>query len=186
MNLTRLYKTQSDDILAYCLLKSANLSNSHKELTEAKVPELKYDLMKDQLKKTFSDASKQIPTKKRNYHGRRYIFNWGFQSNDNRRINLMQNKNTILSHQQISSKQMIRNWILIGYLHNRSNYYNYNRRNIISRHYQQQPKVRSTQNNMKQIQQIQWWKNPGDRNGIQLRCHICESHHHVTLNCPEK
>ena len=141
--------------------------------------------MKDQLKKTFSDASKQIPTKKRNYQGRRYIFNWGFQSNDNRRINLMQNKNTILSHHQISSKQMIRNWILIGYLHNRSNYYNYNRRNIISRHYQQQPKVRSTQNNMKQIQQIQWWKNPGDRNGIQLRCHICESHYHGESHYPE-
>ena len=38
MNLTRLYKiescdlVQSDDILAYCLLKSAALSNNHEEL----------------------------------------------------------------------------------------------------------------------------------------------------------
>ena len=52
-----LYKTksngtfQSDDILAYCLLKSANESNNHKELIKATVPDLKYYLMKDQLKK---------------------------------------------------------------------------------------------------------------------------------------
>ena len=36
--------------------------------------------------------------------------------------------------------------------YSRDNYCNYNRRNNINRHYQQQPKVRSTQNNMKQIQ----------------------------------
>ena len=54
---------QSDDILAYYFLKSANLSNNHKELMKATIPELKYDLMKRQLKKTFSDASRHIPTK---------------------------------------------------------------------------------------------------------------------------
>ena len=59
----RMYKAksygtaQSDSVLAYCLLKSANLSNNHEELIKAKIPELKYDLIKDQLKKTFSDAS---------------------------------------------------------------------------------------------------------------------------------
>ena len=36
--------------------------------------------------------------------------------------------------------------------YSRGNYRNYNRRSNISRHYQQQPKVRSTQNNMKQMQ----------------------------------
>ena len=61
---TKSYGTvQSDDVLAYCLLKSANLSNNHEELIKATIPELKYDLMKDQLKKTFSDASRHIPTK---------------------------------------------------------------------------------------------------------------------------
>ena len=39
--------------------------------------------------------------------------------------------------------------------YNRGNYHNYNIRNNICRHYQQQPKVRSTQNNIKQIQQSQ-------------------------------
>ena len=65
----RLYKTksygtvQSDDILAYRLLKSRNLSNNHEELIQAAIPELKNDLIKDQLKKTFSVASGHIPTK---------------------------------------------------------------------------------------------------------------------------
>ena len=44
----RLYETksygtvQSDDILPYCLLKSANLSKNH-ELIKATIPELKYE-----------------------------------------------------------------------------------------------------------------------------------------------
>ena len=66
----RLYKTksyvtvQSDNILAYHLLKLATLSNNHEELIKATIPELKYDLMKDHLKKIFSDASRHIQNKK--------------------------------------------------------------------------------------------------------------------------
>ena len=70
--------------------------------------------------------------------------------------------------------------------YNRGNYCNYNRRNNISSHYQQQLKVRSTQNNMKQIQQTHQLKNPCNRNDIQLRCHICESIYHMAQNCPKK
>ena len=54
----------SDDALAYRLLKPANSSNHHEQLTKATLPQLQYDLMKDQLKKTFSDSSKHVPTKK--------------------------------------------------------------------------------------------------------------------------
>ena len=49
----RLYKAksyvtvQSDDILAYRLLKPANLSNNHEELIKSTIPELKYDLITD-------------------------------------------------------------------------------------------------------------------------------------------
>ena len=61
---TKSYGTvMSDDILAYRLPKSANLSGYHEELVKATIPDLQYDIMKDQLKKTFSDASRQIPTK---------------------------------------------------------------------------------------------------------------------------
>ena len=61
---TKSYGTvMSDDILAYRLLKSANLSSFHEELVKATILDLQYNIMKDQLKKTFSDASRQIPTK---------------------------------------------------------------------------------------------------------------------------
>ena len=51
----------SEDILAYTLLKSANLSNEHKQLVNARLAELQYDWVKDQLKKTFNDSSRHIP-----------------------------------------------------------------------------------------------------------------------------
>ena len=51
--------TMSDDILAYQLSKSAH----HKQLIKAIIPNLQYNIMKDQLKKMFSDALKQVPTK---------------------------------------------------------------------------------------------------------------------------
>ena len=44
--------TMADDILAYDLLKSANLATH-----EATIPDHQYNIMKDQLKKTISDAS---------------------------------------------------------------------------------------------------------------------------------
>ena len=48
---------------SYRLLKSANLSNNREELIKAIIPKLKYDSMKDQLKKTFSDSSNHVSTK---------------------------------------------------------------------------------------------------------------------------
>ena len=46
---------------AYRLLKSANLSEQHEQSAKATVSGLKYDLMKDQLKRIFGDLS-AIPT----------------------------------------------------------------------------------------------------------------------------
>ena len=65
----RLFKTKcygtvmSNDILGYTLLKSAKLSSYHEELVKDTIPDWQYDIMKGQLKKTFSDASRPIPTK---------------------------------------------------------------------------------------------------------------------------
>ena len=39
----------SDDILAYRLLKAANLSSYHEELVKTTIPDLHFDIMKDQL-----------------------------------------------------------------------------------------------------------------------------------------
>ena len=53
----------SEDIPANRLLKSVNLSNERVQLIKAILPELQYDSMKDQLKKTFSDSSRHISIK---------------------------------------------------------------------------------------------------------------------------
>ena len=64
---TKPYGTvMSDNIFAYQLLKSANFSTHHEELIKAPMPDLQYNIMKNKLKKTISDASRQIPTKTNN------------------------------------------------------------------------------------------------------------------------
>ena len=56
---TESYKTQlSTDVLAYRLLKSANLSEAHEQLARATITDLTYDAMKAQLKKIFSHGEK--------------------------------------------------------------------------------------------------------------------------------
>ena len=54
--------TMSDDILAYCLLNSANLSKQHQQLAKATISDLKFDTIKDQLNKIFGDLSCIPPT----------------------------------------------------------------------------------------------------------------------------
>lgn len=58
--------TMSDDVLVHWLLKSSNFSNFsnyHEDLIKATITEIQVDIMKDQLKKTFIHAFRQIPTK---------------------------------------------------------------------------------------------------------------------------
>ena len=65
----RLFKAKSfgtimsDDILADRMLKAASVSNCNEELIKETIFDLQYDLIKDQIKKTFSDASRQVPAK---------------------------------------------------------------------------------------------------------------------------
>ena len=47
----------STDVLAYRLLKSANLSQQHEQLAKATISKLEYDIMKTQLKKIFGDVN---------------------------------------------------------------------------------------------------------------------------------
>ena len=165
------------------MLKSANLSNNHEELVKATIPELKYDLMKDQLKKTVTVASRLIPTKNEEIIKAKDTF----LIEDFSQMAIEEGFNTEQEYNPFRStnSQQTYDQELDTY-YSRGNYHNYNRRNNISRHYQQQPKVRSTQNNMKQMQKTQQRKNPCYRNGIQLRCHICESIYYMAQNCPEK
>ena len=49
--------TMSDDIMAYRLLKSANISNEHQQLARATMGDLKYENIKSQLNKIFGDQA---------------------------------------------------------------------------------------------------------------------------------
>ena len=63
----RLYKTRtygtamSDDLLAYCLLKAANLTMPGKQLVKATITELNYEIVTSKLTKVFSDGSELMP-----------------------------------------------------------------------------------------------------------------------------
>ena len=62
-NKTKSYgTTMSDDVLAYRLLKSANLPESQQQLAKATIDELKYDNMKTQLKKIHGCKSNTVGT----------------------------------------------------------------------------------------------------------------------------
>ena len=54
LNKVKNYGTEmSDNILAYCLLKNANLKQSKEQLIKAIISDLCYNLMKERLKKTW-------------------------------------------------------------------------------------------------------------------------------------
>ena len=56
-NKTKSYGTQmSDNVLAYRLLKSASLPELHEQMVKGTITDLKYDLMKEQLKKMFGES----------------------------------------------------------------------------------------------------------------------------------
>ena len=60
-NKTKFYVTQmSENILAYRLLKSANLPEPRKQMVKGTISYLKFNLMKDQLKKTFGKSLPSI------------------------------------------------------------------------------------------------------------------------------
>ena len=54
LNKVKNYGTEmSDNILAYCLLKNANSKQSKEQLIKAIISDLRYNLMKERLKKTW-------------------------------------------------------------------------------------------------------------------------------------
>ena len=114
------------------MLKSANLSNNHEELVKATIPELKYDLMKDQLKKTLTDASRLIPTKNEKTIKAKDTF----LIEDFSQMAIEEGFNTEQEYNPFRStnSQQTCDQELDTY-YSRGNYHNYNRRNNISRHY---------------------------------------------------
>ena len=191
----------SDDLLGYLLLKAANLSNNHEELIKATMTELKYDIMKDQLKKTFSDASRQIPTSNSNdiiktedtlvceglnnisfdttdCNNETHVFNEQYYDPYNEPDEVFQDtfyNNTPFHRQPYRNKN------------NLPNIFKSQPNNF---HKKQQPssfnRSRPQQYQQRQQSSPKRGRNPFDRNGIQLRCSICESINHFAQNCPDR
>ena len=139
--------------------------------------------MKDQLKKTFSDASRNIPTKTEEVIKTEDTFltedinNMTLQED----VSIDQEYNPFRMNSQQTAYDQEQD-----IFYNRGNYRNYNRRNNNNRQYQQQTRTRPSQNLQRQIHLPNRRKNPCDRNGTQLKCHICESIYHMAQNCPGK
>ena len=65
-NKTKSYGTQmSENVLAYRLLKSTNLLELNKQMVKGTITDLKFNLMKEQLKKIFGEVLKNAPLKQR-------------------------------------------------------------------------------------------------------------------------
>ena len=200
----RLFKTKSygsvmsDDVLAYRLLKSANLSNNHEQLIKATLPELHYDLMKDQLKKTFSDSSRYIPTKEEDYVKTEEALVAEMNHLDLRQENYFDPPNENEYYPFRDSHEDMYKSIDNNYqgfenqnetFFNKNNYRTRNQNTYRNNQYSYQQTQRPNQpTRFKQSSQKQYpkhRKNPCDRNGLQLRCIICESVYHFAQNCPE-
>ena len=206
--------TLSDDILAYQLIKTANLSSQHEELIKATITDLKYDLVKDQVKKTFSNSLKRIPTSedqdfikveetlfaedcKCKHHRDDY-----FYDEANHRY-FDKDYDTVYDDQELH---------VSDYDHEKINeqdtFYTYNwfshrgrGRGIQSRQYMSRgsqklsyPSIRGGLQTQGQTYSGGTFKNisgrrgrnPYDKNGNPMRCSICESINHFVQNCPDR
>ena len=83
LNKTKKYGSMSSDILAYRLLKSANLEDTPEQFIRATVKELTYDDMQLQLKKIFSDLAKAGDNVKDVYYQRNQPSNRRYNNNNN-------------------------------------------------------------------------------------------------------
>ena len=188
--------TMSDDLLAYRLLKAANLTTRDEQLVKATVTELQYSIVKSKLIKIFSDNN-DVPTSK---------------------LNEMTIKTEPVLHTQCHSTQQESNPILYqdeaAYYDQCSEDEQYqseqqNTTLLAHNRYQQQFPVRPRTNNMRfrphppqQKSSNPNWRaqrpsavkrniaktgrNPVDKFGVQTKCSVCESINHWAQNCPDR
>ena len=162
--------TMSEDILAYRVLKAANLTLKEERLLKATVGSLKYDEVVKQLKKVFTIKSieakggkeiKEVKTEAGNEEGvgepEETYFNKGVKFKYNRYNNNSPwrgNRGYNASNQQSNS---------------RGQPYQANSRG------QYQPSSRGRRG-----------RNPVDRFGNQTKCSICQSINHYAKDCPDR
>ena len=149
-----------DGVRAYRLLNGAGLSESHKQLVRATVNEMKYENMKEQLKKVFTNTCIKV-------------------TDDTAAVKIEQDTfyNQSLGEQYggpcdtYYGYDNLRGRYNRGQLRSRANYNNSNRKNG-RRGGRMSRKGRG--------------QNPKDGNGEITKCNVCESKFHWQRECPDK
>ena len=193
--------TWSDDILAYKLLKNANLSENNEQLTKATIVDLTYDSMKIKLKNIFGESQSiptadiEVKTEDINYTNNQHLdsqfeqYEYHYDPhqhelecheheipNETYYYNSRRNFRTPQTHRGYSNR---------GLPNNRRSY----RPNQLPRgqHYpvHQQTQQRRPTSSARPLPNHREGKNPPDKNGEPTRCNICESINHWADNCPD-
>ena len=149
-----------EPVLAYHLLKSANISQEKEQLARATLTELTYAGMKKQLKKIFDETG--VGSSSTIWSG-------------NIKIEPVFQASCTDDEEDILYGKSYRNWGHRNFQgRGRTNYH---RRNQIS--------FRATKNEVNQKQKPIRKKNPPDAFGYPSKCMICKSMYHWANNCPE-
>ena len=156
---TKSYGTSmSSDILAYRLLKSANLSETHEQLARATISELKYENMKTQLRKIFGDSNN--------------ITDCG----DLVKVKVENTHDSFLQEDVYYGRA--------GSYNFKSGYSGLSKQK--TRGYNQNPKFLPKKSFERGKNVSGRGRNPPNSKGDITRCTICESINHWMSNCPDK
>ena len=172
--------TMSDDLLAYRLLKAANLSSNHEQLVKATVTDLNYDEVKNKLTKIFSDESTAPSPELQGLQIKQETFHTAHDKppcdtdaeadEDNESLHSEEDEVYYADSRKYSQRNNYRG---------RSSFRGRN------------PGRSSNSNNWRTDRSDDRKrgtraKNPPDRNGRTSRCSICDSGNHWVQRCPDR
>ena len=177
-----------DDLLAFRLLKSANLDSTHEQLIKATVPELKYDDIKNQLTKIFPGESDTLNSD---------FSRMDIKSGDTLHISQTKDESDGDETYFTNSRrfQSGRNSYSPGRNRNhspgRSRNHSPGRFGPNSNNWREnntRPSNERTDRNedRQRASSVKFGKNPTDRSGKVTRCDICDSINHWATNCPDR
>ena len=182
-NKTKSYGTQmSENVLAYRLLKSANLPELHEQMVKGTITDLKYDLMKEQLKKMFGES---LPSKEKVSIKTEDTFHTQHKQNLSEReiYESEYSEEDDYPQEMYFTNRHPKRFSKPSYPNPREY------RKPPTNNQQYRPQASSNfKNSYRQYQPTQTnrkGKNPKDKDGNYTRCTICESINHWTPNCPD-
>ena len=174
-----------DGVLAYRLLNSANLSEQHKQLVRATVSEMKYSIMKEQLKKVFTNTASSSYVKEEppikleaidTFYGRDGIKCVESDHLENQEYDVYYDRSLRPDYSRSTRAR-----------------FQYQRRPYRGRRGQQSRGAYNAHNGRSMLRErggsfprnSSRQSNPLDSNGEVTRCNVCDSRFHWALDCPD-